>query len=100
VVCDNLSTHHGKEVQQWRLKHPRCCFHFTPTHCAWTSQVEQWFSIFQRKRARFADFASKEAMQQKIRQCIAAWNQPAHPFNWSTKSVAKVMAKAPISLAA
>ncbi len=28
-------------------------------------------------------------------QCIAAWNQQAHPFNWSTKSVAKVMAEAP-----
>jgi hypothetical protein len=28
-------------------------------------------------------------------QYIQEWNQHAHPFNWSTKSVAKVMAAAP-----
>jgi hypothetical protein len=31
----------------------------------------------------------------KLEQFIREWNQQAHPFNWSTKSVAKVMAKAP-----
>jgi hypothetical protein len=59
------------------------------------NQVEQWFSILQRKRLRIADFASKEHLQATIDQFISAWNQQAHPFNWSTKSVAKVMAGAP-----
>jgi hypothetical protein len=31
----------------------------------------------------------------KLEQFIQEWNQQAHPFNWSTKSVAKVMAEAP-----
>lgn len=95
LVCDNVSTHHGKEARQWLEKHPRFVLHFTPVHCSWMNQVEQWFSIFQRKRLRIADFESKEHLQAKIGQFICEWNQHAHPFNWSTKSVAKVMAEAP-----
>ena len=58
------------------------------------NQVEQWFSILQRKRLRIADFESKEHLHAKLGQFIHEWNQHAHPFNWSTKSVAKVMAGA------
>jgi transposase len=95
LVCDNVSTHHGKEVLHWSVKHPRFVFHFTPVHCSWMNQVEQWFSIFQRKRLRIADFESTAHLQAKIGQFICEWNQHAHPFNWSTKSVAKVMAEVP-----
>jgi len=75
-------------------------FLFTPVHCSWMNQVEQWFSLFQRKRFRIADFASKDDLRAKIEQFIAEWNQRAHPFNWSTKSVAKIMAEAPPELLA
>jgi transposase len=95
LVCDNVSTHHGQEVRKWLAKHPRFIFHFTPVHCSWMNQVEQWFGILQRKRLRIADFESKEQLRAKIAQFIVEWNQQAHPFNWSTKSVAKVMADAP-----
>lgn len=98
IVCDNVSVHHGKEVQTWLKKHPRFQFHFTPVHCSWMNQVEQWFSILQRKRFRFADFSSKEAMNESIMQFITEWNGYARPFNWSTKSVAKIMADAPESM--
>jgi hypothetical protein len=59
------------------------------------NQVEQWFSIFQRKRLRIADFESTDHLQAKIGSFIREWNQHAHPFNGSTKSVAKVMAEVP-----
>jgi transposase len=95
LVCDNVSTHHGKEVTRWFAKHPRFVVHFTPVHCSWMNQVEQWFSILQRKRLRIADFPSKDHLRAKLEQFIWEWNQQAHPFNWSTKSVAKVMAEAP-----
>jgi hypothetical protein len=39
--------------------------------------------------------ASKAVLQAQIEQCIVEWNQSAHPFHWSTKSVAKIMADAP-----
>jgi hypothetical protein len=57
------------------------------------NQVEQWFSILQRKRLRIADFADKAALAERLQAFITEWNQVAHPFKWSTKSVAKVMAK-------
>jgi hypothetical protein len=59
------------------------------------NQVEPWLSILQRKRLRIADFPSKDHLRAQLEQFIREGNQPAHPFNWSTKSVAKVMAKAP-----
>jgi hypothetical protein len=30
LVCDNVSTHHGKEVTRWFATHPRFVVHFTP----------------------------------------------------------------------
>jgi len=94
IVADNLKVHSGKQVQAWLAAHPRFRFHFTPVHCSWMNQVEQWFSILQRKRLRVADFESLDDLRAKIDLFIAQWNQRAHPFNWSKKSVAKVMAAA------
>lgn len=93
VVLDNLRMHKGKQVQAWLAKHPRFVFHHPPAHCSWMNQVEQWFSILQRKRLRIADFPDKAALAERLQAFIAEWNQVAHPFKWSTKSVAKVMAK-------
>ena len=93
VVLDNLRMHKGKKVQAWLAKHPRFVFHHPPVHCSWMNQVEQWFSILQRKRLAIVDFASKAELAEKLRQYVAQWNEQAHPFNWTKKSVAKVMAK-------
>lgn len=100
IVVDNVSTHHGKKVQKWLKAHQRFRFHFTPVHCSWMNQVEQWFSILQRKRFRIVDFPSKIVLREKIYQFIEEWNHHAHPFNWTTKSVARVMADAPQRFAA
>ena len=93
IVLDNLRMHKGKQVQAWLAKHPRFVFHHPPVHCSWMNQVEQWFSILQRKRLRIADFADKAALAERLRGFIVEWNRVAHPFKWGTKSVAKVMAK-------
>lgn len=100
LVLDNLRVHTGKQVQAWLAKHPRFAFHFTPVHCSWMNQVEQWFSIVKRKRLRVVHFADKAHLAQRLLDFVAEWNQRAHPFNWSTKSVAKVMAKCELNLAA
>jgi transposase len=80
LVLDNLSVHKGKKVQAWLLKHPRFVFHHPPVHCSWMNQVEQWFSILQRKRLRIADFADKKELGDRLSAFIAEWNRMAHPF--------------------
>ncbi len=92
VVLDNLRMHKGKQVQAWLAQHPRFVFHHPPVHCSWMNQVEQWFGILQRKRLSLADFPDKTVLAERLAAFIAEWNQHAHAFNWSSKSVAKVMA--------
>ena len=96
LVLDNVQMHKGKQVQAWLAKHPRFVFHHPPVHCSWMNQVEQWFGILKRKRLRIADFASKEQLAERLMAFISEWNEIAHPFNWTSKSVAKVMAKCQI----
>jgi hypothetical protein len=57
------------------------------------NQIEQWFSILQRKRFTITNFKNKAALAERLQAFIQEWNTYAHPFHWSTKSVAKVMAK-------
>ena len=93
LVLDNLRMHTGTLVRAWLAAHPRFRCHFPPVHCSWMNQVEQWFSILQRKRLRIADFADLTHLAERLLTFVAEWNQRAHPFNWSSKSVAKVMAQ-------
>jgi Bacterial alpha-L-rhamnosidase 6 hairpin glycosidase domain/DDE superfamily endonuclease len=93
LVLDNASIHRGKQVQAWLAAHPRFICHFLPAHCSWMNQVEQWFSMLQRKRLRISDFASLAHLAERLMAYVSEWNAHAHPFNWSTKSAAKVMAK-------
>jgi transposase len=93
IVLDNLRMHTGKEVQAWLLAHPRLVFHHPPVHCSWMNQIEQWFSILQRKRLRVADFASLADLDQCLMQFIQQWNLQAHAFRWSVDSFEKILSK-------
>ena len=71
VLCDNLSIHSGKLVQAWLAAHPWFRMHLTPVHCSWMNQIEQWFSILQRKRLRAPNFADLADLEDKILAFIA-----------------------------
>lgn len=90
IVCDNVSTHKGKKVQQWLKLHPRFIFHFTPVHCSWMNQIEQWFGILKRKRLTIANFASKEELNAELDKFILQWNENAHAFKWNSKTKVKI----------
>lgn len=94
IVCDNLRMHTGKKVVAWLALHPRFRFHFTPVHCSWMNQIEQWFSILQRKRLSAPNFRDLADLESKLHSFIAEWNEHAHPFRWSKASFAKVLAVA------
>lgn len=96
VVLDNLRVHKGKKVAAWLAEHRRFVFHFPPVHCSWMNQIEQWFSILQRKALRLRDFANLDALAKHIHAFIEDWNCRAHPFAWSRNSFDKALAKCPL----
>ena len=95
IICDNVRTHSGRQVRAWLQRHPRFRFHFTPVHCSWMNQIEQWFSIIQRKRLVAPRFDNLQDLEAKIIAFIDEWNQDPHPFAWSQKSFAKVLRGTP-----
>jgi transposase len=99
IVCDNVSIHKGKLVRAWIARHPRFKMHFTPVHCSWMNQIEQWFSILQRKRMTAPNFADLNALEERVLAFIKEWNAQAHPFKWTAKSFDKVIAKIDDALA-
>jgi hypothetical protein len=86
-------------VQAWLTAHPRVVLHFTPVHCSWMNQVEQWCSILRRKRLRCPNFADVSELTARIEQFIAEWNETAEPFQWTAASFEKILAKAEADLA-
>ncbi len=98
LLADNVSVHHGKLVQAWLAAHPRFVPHFTPVHCSWMNQVEQWFGILQRKRLRHLNFPDLPTLTTAILRFITEWNAVAHPFRWTAQSFQRILAKAAAAL--
>ena len=84
VVWDNLNIHLGKAWTKFNAAHGgRFHFVYTPKHASWMNQIEIWFGILQRRIVRHGDFASRNALAERIDGFIAHWNRyEAHPFNW------------------
>ena len=86
VILDNLKTHKPKH-DRWLARHKNVRFHFTPTHASWLNQVEVWFSILSAKALAGASFTSPYQVREQIDAFIAAYNQQAHPFEWTKQTV-------------
>jgi hypothetical protein len=59
------------------------------------NQVEQWFSVLQRKRNVALNFADLTDFESKILKFISEWNATAHPLDWALRSFAKIDAALP-----
>ena len=92
--------HKGRLVRAWLAKHLRFQFHHPPVHCSWMNQIEQWFSILQRKRLGIANFADKKELADRLDAFVHQWNHRAHRFRWSRKSFDKVLAECEKNMAA
>ena len=86
VILDNLNIHKPK-CDRWRQQHPQVHFHYTPTHASWLNQVEIWFSLLSRQALRTTSFPSTEHLRAHIDAFIVAYNQTAHPFEWTKQVV-------------
>ena len=61
----------------------RISFLSTPTHTSWLNQIERWFSILVRRVLKRGNFASLDALRERILAFIAYFNQTARPFRWT-----------------
>lgn len=63
----------------------RIHFLYTPKHTSWLNQIELWFSILVRRVLKRGNFASLDALRERILAFIAYFNQTATPFKWTYK---------------
>src|SRR5919109_364876 len=70
VICDNLSAHKTKRVQDFLTSHPNVHVHYTPTYSSWLNQVELWFSKIERDLLARGIFQSVADLARKIRRYI------------------------------
>jgi len=91
LVLDNLSVHKGKQVQTWLASHPRFVCFFVPVHCSWMNQIEQWFSILQRKRLRLSDFSDLAHLSERLMTFVVEWNALYVIYNQRTEGVVETV---------
>ena len=61
----------------------RIQFVYVPKHTSWLNQVEIWLSILVRRVIKRGNFASVEALQERLLAFVAYFNQTAKPFRWT-----------------
>jgi len=82
-VVDNGTSHRGQRCRE-RLarKWPHLIVVHTPIHASWLNQVEIYFSIVQRKVLTPNHFTSLTALEDRLLQFQAHYQQLAKPFQW------------------
>ena len=63
----------------------RIQFLYTPKHTSWLNQIELWFSVLARRVLKRGNFASTDALRDRILAFIAYFNRTATPFKWTHK---------------
>ena len=66
-IVDNGSSHQGERAaEELRARHPRIVVVHTPVHASWLNQIEQYFSILQRKVLTPNDCMSLKQLEKRI----------------------------------
>ncbi len=61
----------------------RIQFVYLPKHTSWLNQIELWFSLLVRRVLKRGNFASLDALRDRILAFIAYFNRTAKPFTWT-----------------
>lgn len=83
IICDNLSAHDTDDVFLWFEQHPRWKQHFTPKHASWLNQIEDMFSILQRRVLARGSFCSTDELRDRLYEYMIWHNETAQPFHWT-----------------
>lgn len=82
-VTDNGSSHRGHaSVERLRRWYPNAIQVHTPVHASWLNQVEIYFSVVQRKVLTPNDFHDLDAVEARLLEFQALYEQHAKPFQW------------------
>lgn len=82
-VVDNGSSHRGEAaIARLQGQYPNLILVHLPTHASWLNQVEIYFSIAQRKALTPNDFPDLAAVERRLRDFAALYNDTAVPFHW------------------
>lgn len=82
-IVDNGTAHRGpKCVDRLRQAWPNLVVVHLPVHASWLNQIEIYFSILQRKVLSPNDFASLQAVAERLLQFQEHYGQIAQPFDW------------------
>jgi hypothetical protein len=95
-IVDNCSAHRGaRAVQRLKDQYPHLTLIHAPVHASWLNQVEIYFSIVQRKVLSPNDFASLDALAERLLDFQYYWESAAKPFEWkfNRQDLAKLLAK-------
>lgn len=82
VICDNVSSHKTKRVDEFLAEHRNVRIHFTPTYSSWLNQVENWFSRIQRDVISRGIFTSVKDLDRKLMRYIHEHNKNPKPIKW------------------
>jgi len=83
-IVDNGSSHRGERAaEQLRAQHPRLVVVHTPVHASWLNQIEQYFSILQRKVLAPNDLYSLTDLTDRIRAFGERYSAVGKPFAWT-----------------
>jgi len=118
IICDQLNTHKSASLVKWvasvcydttdlgikgkegvlksqksRMEflederhHIR--FFYTPKHCSWMNQIENWFGTLERKVIKHGEFISVESLEKQISDFIYYYNNIlSKPINWTFNAV-------------
>ncbi len=113
IVCDQLNTHKSEVLVRWiaeQIGFEDCLgekgksgilqsqetrmqfledkshsiqFIYTPKHCSWMNQIENWFGLLERKLIKRGEFTSVDDLNNKIKAFIKHYNEDlATPYKW------------------
>lgn len=63
-------------------------FFYTPKHCSWMNQIENWFGTLERKVIKHGEFISVGSLEKQISDFICYYNDIlSKPMNWACNAV-------------
>jgi len=96
VICDNVSSHKTKRVEDFLAAHRNVQMHFTPTYSSWLNQVENWFSRIQRDVISRGIFTSVKDLSRKLMRYVRAHNKDSKPIKWKYDDPSRRIRQVPI----